>query len=116
MSETKKETGGQSATTKTVAVQKAKSKTATEKTTTEKSGTVMYIGPAIKGVVAKNMIFSGKLPTALSEKEKEIPALHSLLIPIEDLPEARKKLKEGNSSIRTCYDQVLFLLQNEGGN
>lgn len=92
----------------------SKIKAATSLVETTKS--VMYIGPTIKGVVSQNTIFNNGLPSSLEEKKKEIPALYSLVVPIEQLAQARKELKERNSVIGTCYKQVLLYLNEKGGN
>lgn len=108
MSATKKEEQGQVVTK--AAVPKTKGKAPTKK-----SGTVMYIGPSIKGVATRNTIFNNGLPKALEKAAEKMPILHSLLIPVEKLPEARRKMTERNSSIRTCYEQVLFNLSKKEG-
>lgn len=84
------------------------------KTADRQPGTVMYIGPTIKKVVVKNTIFNNGLPAALEEQKKKMPILGSLIVPVEQLVEARKNMNKSSSAIRTCYEQVLSILQEEG--
>lgn len=84
---------------------------ARSKTATKREGPVMYIGPTIKRVVSTNTIFNNGLPDRLKQKISEEPVIGTLIVPVNGLSEARKKLNEPASAIRACYEQVLLNLK-----
>lgn len=73
----------------------------------EQKSNVMYIGPTIPGVARYSTVYkNGVLPEKLKECIKEFPAMARLLVKIEDMPEAVKKLNEKNSVLSTISAQV----------
>ncbi len=80
------------------------------------SGPVVYIGPSIRGVVQTSTIFKNGLSVAMKQKVKEIPLLREMLIPAADLGKRRRELRVKGSAARSCYDRVMELLKQEGGN
>lgn len=75
---------------------------------------MMYIGPTIKGVVVKNTIYNSGLPKALVEEGDKLPVIKSLIVPVSKVAEARKNLRNTNSAIGICYDQVLSFSKKGG--
>lgn len=69
--------------------------------------TVVYIGPTIQGVVRKNTIYTNGLPKALVEIQKTMPIVNNLVIDINELNEARKKLNNPSSALSAIYNKVL---------
>ena len=45
------------------------------------TGTRVYCGPTIRGVVKQFTFYTGKLPPALVEKAQAIPAINALIVP-----------------------------------
>lgn len=80
------------------------------------SGPIVYIGPSIRGVVQTSAIFKNGLSSAMKQKVKEIPLLREMLIPAADLGKKRREMRVKGSATRSCYDRVVELLKNEGGN
>ena len=60
----------------------------------EAAGTVVYCGPSIKGVARLK---------AATEKNKVLAAL---IVPLEDLPEAMRQLRQKSGRIHTLYKAV----------
>ena len=81
--------------------------TTTAKKKEEQKANLMYIGPTISGIARYSTVFKeGVLPDRLKECVKEFPAMSKLLVKIEDMPEAMKKLNEKNSVLSTICTQV----------
>lgn len=72
---------------------------------------VVYIGPNIPGVVRQDSVFTGGIPSALSEKAKEIPAIESLIVPLGSFATARKERQSGTGRIVTICNIVAKKLQ-----
>ncbi len=68
-----------------------------------KQGTVLYIGPAIIGVVVPGTVYNNGLPKPLEEAVKELPSLRRLLIDPKDAGKTRKELNDPQSAISVCY-------------
>ena len=68
---------------------------------------VAYIGPSIQGVVSKNTVLNNGLTKVLEEKCKEIPAIRSMIVPVEKLAYARMDADIKGSNINICYEEVL---------
>lgn len=73
-----------------------------EKTTSP----VVYCGPTIPGVAKHNTVYTNGVPAQLTDAQKRIPALKGLVIPLDQLPEARKQLSDGNGRIFRLYQLV----------
>lgn len=73
----------------------------------EKGGTVVYCGPTIPGVAKQFTNYTGGvLPKQLAEAVKTDPVMAGLVIPLEDLPEAMRKLRGGYGHISRLYRLV----------
>ena len=70
---------------------------------TKQEKTVMYVGPAIAGVVAYGTVFKNGLPGQLQQAVKEEPALNRMLVEIGAVCEARKELRKETSGLSICY-------------
>lgn len=64
-----------------------------KKQTPEKAaGTVVYCGPTIPGVAKQYTIYTNGIPAPLSAAVAKYPPMGGLLIPLDQLPDAMKKL------------------------
>lgn len=73
----------------------------------KETGTVIYIGPTIPGAAAMNTIFNNGITEELEKVTKEMPALASLIVPIEKASKARGQLSEPDSPVRICFEKAL---------
>jgi hypothetical protein len=80
--------------------------TAKKKQQSAEEGTVVYCGPTIPGVAKHFTFYRDGLPAALEEAKEKTPALGGLLVPLEELPEAMRQLREGTGPIYTLYNIV----------
>jgi hypothetical protein len=72
---------------------------------------VMYIGPSVKGVISKNYIYLNGMPEDVINKLKAKTGLagglvSALFIPVEDLNDAKEKLKNPDSKLSICYKKL----------
>ncbi len=73
----------------------------------EKGGTVVYCGPTIPGVAKQFTNYTGgTLPKKLAEAVEKDPVMAGLVVPLEELPEAMKKLHGGYGHIYRLYQLV----------
>ena len=70
------------------------------------AGTVVYVGPTIPGVANQNTFYTNGVPTPLAEAMEQNPSVGGLVIPLEQLPEAMKKLRGGYGHIYRLYRLV----------
>ena len=77
--------------------------------------TLVYCGPAIRGIAAQYTAFSGGLPAAITAQCEKTPALRSLLVPPEKLAETRAALRDPDSVACMIYASVLESIR-KGGN
>ena len=70
------------------------------------SATVAYCGPTIPGVAKQFTFYRDGLPAALEAARQETPALGGLIVPLEELPEAMRQLRQGDGPIFTLYRTV----------
>ena len=73
------------------------------KKTTKAAGPVVYCGPTIPGVAVQYTTYTNGTPTALAEAVKEQPALGSLVVPLDQLPEVRRQFHAGSGRYYTLY-------------
>lgn len=69
-------------------------------------GTVMYLGPTIKGVAATGTLYNNGLPKEMEEEVKKQPLIKELLIPLGQIAEKQKALKDRGSAISTIYQKI----------
>lgn len=70
------------------------------------SGTLVYVGPTVPGIVQENTVLNNGIPNRVMEKMAEIPAMKTLLIPVHKLAEAKKALRQQDSAESVCYVKV----------
>ena len=70
------------------------------------AGTVVYVGPTVPGVANQNTFYSNGIPAPLAEAITKNPPLGGLVIPLDQLPEAMKKLRGGYGHIYRLYRLV----------
>lgn len=76
------------------------------KKTEQTAGMVVYVGPTVPGVANQNTFYSNGIPTPLAEAIAKNPAMGGLVIPLDQLPDAMKKLRGGCGHIYRLYRLV----------
>lgn len=72
----------------------------------EAAETVVYCGPSIKGVARQYTAYHNGLPEGLKEAAEKNKILAALIVPLEDLPEAMRQLRQRSGRIYTLYQAV----------
>lgn len=68
---------------------------------------MVYIGPSIKNLVSSGTVYNNGVPEALIQEMEDQPVIKSLLIPVEELAEARRELAQPGSALKIIYDKVI---------
>lgn len=87
-----------------------KNKTKIAPTVSETDKVYVYIGPSIRGLIMSGSIFRGtrrKVVSMLSVVLEKYPKVERLLVPSEELAEARKKIKIEGNSLSNAYRTLL---------
>ena len=72
----------------------------------EAAGTVVYCGPSIKGVARQYTAYNNGIPEGLKQAAEKNKILAALIVPLEDLPEAMRQLRQRSGRIYTLYKAV----------
>lgn len=72
----------------------------------EAAGTVVYCGPSIKGVARQYTAYKNGIPEGLKQAAEKNKILAALIVPLEDLPEAMRQLRQRSGRIYTLYKAV----------
>ena len=72
----------------------------------EAAGTVVYCGPPIKGVAKQFTAYNNGIPEGLEAATEKNKVLAALIVPLEDLPEAMRQLRQKSGRIHTLYKAV----------
>ena len=72
----------------------------------EAAGTVVYCGPSIKGVARQYTAYNNGIPEGLKQAAEKNKILAALTVPLEDLPEAMRQLRQRSGRIYTLYKAV----------
>ena len=72
----------------------------------EAAGTVVYCGPSIKGVARQYTAYNNGIPEGLKQAAEKNKILAALIVPLEDLPEAMRQLRQRSGRIYTVYKAV----------
>lgn len=72
----------------------------------EAAGTVVYCGPSIKGVARQHTAYNNGIPEGLKQAAEKNKILAALIVPLEDLPEAMRQLRQRSGRIYTLYKAV----------
>lgn len=67
---------------------------------------VIYIGPSVRRVAAKNTVYSNGLTPMLEAFCEKYPVAKTLIVPVSELAEARAQLKESSSALKDCYKNL----------
>ena len=70
------------------------------------AGTLVYCGPTIPGVAKQFTSYQGGIPEALAAAQKQTPVLGGLTVPLDQLPEAMRQLRQKSGRIHTLYKAV----------
>lgn len=72
----------------------------------ETASTVVYCGPSIKGVANQYTAYHNGIPAGLKEAAEKNKVLAALIVPLEDLPEAMRQLRQRSGRIYALYKAV----------
>ena len=72
----------------------------------EAAGTVVYCGPPIKGVARQFTAYNNGIPEGLKAATEKNKVLGALIVPLEELPEAMRQLRQKSGRIYTLYQAV----------
>lgn len=72
----------------------------------EAAGTVVYCGPSIKGVARQYTAYNNGIPEGLKQAAEKNKILAALIVPLEDLQEAMRQLRQRSGRIYTLYKAV----------
>lgn len=72
----------------------------------EAAGTVVYCGPSIKGVARQYTAYNNGIPEGLKQAAEKNKILAALIVPLEDLPEAMRQLRQKSGRVYTLYKAV----------
>ena len=68
--------------------------------------TVVYCGPAIRGIAPQFTAFTGGVPDAVRQQCEKTPALRALLTTPDKLAHVRAELRDPDSALSMIYAQV----------
>lgn len=75
---------------------------------------VIYLGPAIAGVIVPGAVYRNGIPQQLKKAVEECPALNRLLVQTPKAQQARKDLRDPQSAASICYQNVLEYAKKKG--
>ena len=70
------------------------------------AGTVVYCGPSIKGVARQFTAYNYGIPVGLKAATEKNKVLAAMIVPLEELPEAMRQLRQKSGRIYTLYKAV----------
>lgn len=76
--------------------------------------TVIYLGPAIAGVVVPGAVYNNGLPSQLEKAVSECPTLKKLLVDVRNAGQVRKEIKNPQSAAGICYQKVSEYAEKKG--
>lgn len=74
---------------------------------------VMYMGPAIRGIVKNGAVFTAGIPKKLEKLAEKKPIIRQLIIPLSEIVQAKKDLDTEGSVTSAAYDRILSLSETE---
>lgn len=69
-------------------------------------GQAVYIGPTIRNVITAGTVFNNGLPDRLQKMTETVPAVKSLIVPLDRLAEVQKELKKTGSALQVIYQTI----------
>lgn len=70
------------------------------------AGTVVYCGPSIKGVARQFTAYNNGIQEGLKAATEKNKVLAAMIVPLEELPEAMRQLRQKSGRIYTLYKAV----------
>lgn len=70
------------------------------------AGTVVYCGPSIKGVARQFTAYNNGIPEGMKAATEKNKVLAAMIVPLEELPEAMRQLRQKSGRIYTLYKAV----------
>ncbi len=99
---------------KNVALVQPEETTAKKLAEKKEKTTVIYLGPAIAGVVVPGTVYNNGLPAMLEKEVEKCPALQKLLVDVRSAGQMRKELKNPQSAAGICYQKALDYAKKRG--
>lgn len=93
-------------TAETTAESETKTPDTAEEVTKTDEGTVVYLGPGIRGVIRNGTVLSGGLPELLKDYIKNHPLVNLLIVPLERFAEVRDKIETAGTPEAILYKQI----------
>lgn len=67
---------------------------------------LIYMGPSFAGIVLKNTVFSQGFPPKMEELIKKYPFISGLCVPVSQLSQSHKELKQPGSTLNVLYEMA----------
>lgn len=99
---------------KSVATSQQEETTAKKPAEKKEKTMVIYLGPAIAGVVVPGTVYNNGIPAALEKEIEKCPALQKLLVDVRSAGKMRKELKDPQSAAGICYQKALDYAKKRG--
>ena len=99
---------------KSVATSQQKETTAKQLEERKEKTAVIYLGPAIAGVVVPGTVYNNGLTPQMEAAVKEAPVLKSLLVEVKDAGRMRKEIRDPQSAAGICYQKALDYAKQKG--
>lgn len=68
-----------------------------------KSSSTVYIGPSLEHIVHEGTVFRNGYPSKFEDTIGVYPFLRELMVPVESLAEAKKSIRDPESSMSMLY-------------
>lgn len=68
---------------------------------------MIWMGPAIAGVIMPGTVYQNGLTPQLEKAVQELPALKKLLVSTGEAAKVRRNLKDPQSAVSICYQKAL---------
>lgn len=78
-----------------------------------KKETRVYIGPSLRHVAVSGTIYNNGLPDALVKAKEKHPFMERLIVPIEELSDAKKEIENEGTALSVCYTKALSLYKED---
>lgn len=75
---------------------------------------VIYLGPAIPGVVVSGTVYNNGLTSQLEKAVKECPTLKKLLVEVKSAGRVRKEIRDTQSAAGIWYQKALEYAEKKG--
>ena len=78
-----------------------------------KNGVLIYVGPSLDQIVKNGASFRCGYPPRLTAFIKRYPFINELMVPSEQLAEAKKNIRSSESNLNTLYRKAEKIRRKE---